>query len=101
MDRKLDIIKDVNDQRLIIRNQQDCGPIMKANRIDRNAGPQDLSFGRKVASIPIDVLDAWIKEGVDYRKIKKDPEMKKKFYAKLNSREWCAFKTYDGGIMQK
>lgn len=100
MDRKFDIIKDVNGERLIFRNQQDCSAILKANRIDRNEGTQDLSFGRKVASIPIDVLDAWIREGVDYRKIKKDPEMKKKFYAKLNSREWCAFKTYGGSIGQ-
>jgi hypothetical protein len=98
MSRELNILKDVNSQALIVHKSQDVSPIIEANRIDRNEGPQDLSFGRKIASVPIDVLDAWIREGVDYRQIKKNPEMRKKFYEKLNSREWSAFKTYDGGI---
>jgi hypothetical protein len=98
--RKLELIKDYNNEQLIIHKSMDVQPIIDANRIDRNEGPQDLSFGRRIASIPIDVLDAWIKEGIDYRKIRKDPEMKKRFYAKLNSREFSAFKTYDGKIGQ-
>ena len=98
MTRKIDIKKDYANNGLIIHKSQDVSGILQENRQDRNAGPQDLSFGRKIASVPLDVLDAWIKEGVDYRRIKKDPEMRKKFYAKLNSREWSAFKTYDGGI---
>jgi len=98
MTRKIDIKKDYAGNGLIIHKSQDVSGILQENRQDRNAGPQDLSFGRKVASVPLDVLDAWIKEGVDYRRISKDPEMRKKFYAKLNSREWSAFKTYDGGI---
>jgi hypothetical protein len=98
MSRKTDILKDYNNESLVIHKQQDVAPVIAANRIDRNQGPQDLSFGRKIASVPVDVLDAWIREGVDYRRISKDPEMKKKFYAKLNSREFSAFKTYDGGI---
>lgn len=98
MTRKIDIKKDYAGNGLIIHKSQDVSGILQENRQDRNAGPQDLSFGRKIASVPLDVLDAWIKEGVDYRRISKDPEMRKKFYAKLNSREWSAFKTYDGGI---
>jgi hypothetical protein len=98
MSRKTDIIKDFSGEQLVIHQSQDCSGILKENRIDRNAGPQDLSFGRKIASVPIDVLDAWIKEGIDYRRINKDPSMRKKFYQKLNSREWSAFKTYDGNI---
>lgn len=98
MTRKIDIKKDYANNGLIIHKSQDVSGILQENRQDRNAGPQDLSFGRKIASVPLDVLDAWIKEGVDYRRIAKDPEMRKKFYAKLNSREWSAFKTYDGGI---
>ena len=98
MTRKIDIKKDYAGNGLIIHKSQDVSGILQENRQDRNAGPQDLSFGRKIASVPLDVLDAWIKEGVDYRRISKDPEMRKKFYAKLNSRELSAFKTYDGGI---
>lgn len=99
MTRKLDIIKDRDNKQLIFHKQQDCGEILESNREERNSGPQDLSFGRKIASVPIDVLDAWIAhEGIDYRKIGKDPEMRKRFFAKLNSREWSGFKTYSGGI---
>ena len=100
MDKKLNIIKDVVENKLVFHTAQEVGNTIDNNRIDRNAGPQDLSFGRKIASIPTAVLDAWIQEGIDYRLIKKDPEMRKKFYQKLNSREFSAFKTYDGGIGQ-
>lgn len=98
MTRTIDIKKDYANNQLIIHKSQDVSDIIKGNLEDRNAGPNDLSFGRKVASVPLDVLDAWIKEGIDYRKIRKDPAMKKKFFEKLNSREWCAFKTYNGII---
>jgi len=98
MDKPLHIIKDEVGKQLVFHKSTDLAPILEANRQDRNAGPQDLSFGRKIASVPTDVLDKWIQEGVDYRKIAKDPAMRKKFYDKLNSREFCAFKTYDGGI---
>ena len=99
MDRKLDIIKDVDNERLIFKKSQDCAPILEANREDRNNPVQDLSFGRKFASVPIDVLDAWIlHEGLDYRRIGKDPEMRKRFMAKLNSRDWSGFKTHTGNL---
>jgi hypothetical protein len=98
MDKPLHVIPDFKNESLIFHKSTDLAPILKANKEDRNGAPLDLRFGRKVASVPTDVLDLWITEGIDYRKISKDPAMKKKFYEKLNSREWCAFKTYDGGI---
>ena len=99
MGRKLDIIKDYNNEQLIFKKSQDCAPILEANREDRNNPVKDLSFGRKFASVPIDVLDAWIlHDGIDYRKIGKDPEMRKRFMAKLNSRDWSGFKTHTGNL---
>ena len=62
MSRKLDIKKDYANESLIIHKSQDVSGILEENLIDRNNGPQDLSFGRKIASVPLDVLDAWIKE---------------------------------------
>lgn len=97
-DRKTEIIKDYGEQRLIIKNSQDVGGIMADNIREQNDRPKDLSFGRKIASVPVAVLDAWIAEGVDYRKIQVDVEMRKKFYAKLH--EYSKFKTYAGGIGQ-
>jgi len=100
-DRNMDIIKDYNNERLVFHKQQDCGEILKANRAEQNTaiGSNDLGFGRKYASVPIDVLDAWIlHEGIDYRLIGKDPAMKKRFFEKLNSRDWCGFKTHTGNL---
>ena len=94
MSRTLEIIKDYSGEQLVFHTRQDCSPILEANAIDRSGYQKDLSFGRKVASVPIDVRDAWIREGIDYRKIRKDPSMKKKFLAKLNSPEFKYFKTY-------
>lgn len=96
--RSLEIIKDHQAEKLIFKQVQDCTAIIEHNKAEQIDPVKDLRFGRKVASVPIDVLDAWIKEGVDYRKIAKDPEMKKKFYAKLNSPEWRYFKTTPGHI---
>lgn len=90
----------MSDAKLIFKKSQDVTDILKQNKREFNdsAHQKSMGFGRKVASVPIDVLDKWIEEGVDYRKIMKDPEMRKKFLAKLNDPEWRAFKTYDGHI---
>ena len=99
MTRKLDIIKDYKNEQLIFHKSQDVAPILEANKIARQEQNNDLSFGRKFASVPLDVLDAWIQhDGIDYRLIGKDPAMRKRFFAKLNSREWCGFKSHTGKL---
>ena len=98
MSRNLEIIKDHGAERLVFKKSQDCASIITNNKQEQIDPVADMRFGRKVASVPIDVLDAWIKEGVDYRKIGKDPAMKKKFFAKLNSPEFRYFKTTAGHI---
>jgi hypothetical protein len=99
LDKTLNIIKDVNDQKLHFHTRQECGGVLDANREDRNNGVKDLSFGRKFASVPTAVLDAWkLHEGIDYTKIGKDPDMRKRFLAKLNSREWNGFRTHTGNL---
>jgi len=98
MSRRLNIIKDHTNEQLVFHKQQDCSGIVKANHEDRASGPKDLSFGRKIASVPLDVLDAWKREGIDYTMIQHDIEQRRRFYAKLN--EYKKFLTYDGGIGQ-
>jgi hypothetical protein len=95
--RNIDLIKDHSNNALVIKTSQDCSDVIDQNKDDFN-NLEDLSFGRKFASIPIDVLDAWIKEGVDYRRIQKDPAMAKKFQMKLNSPEFRAFRVHSGRI---
>ena len=53
-------------------------------------------MGRKIASVPLTVLDAWKQEGIDYTRITHDVAMRAAFYRKL--REYKKFLTYDGGI---
>lgn len=98
MDKQTDIIKDHSGERIVIKNSFDCSEVLNQNKRDQIDPVDDLRFGRKVASVPTIVLDAWIKEGIDYRLIGKDPAMKKKFFAKLNSPEWRYFKTTVGHI---
>jgi len=97
MTRKLEIIKDYSGEALVFKTSQDCSGVIDQNKDDFN-NVKDLSFGRKYASVPIDVLDAWIREGVDYRRIGKDPEMAKKFRAKMNSPEFKAFRVHGGRV---
>ena len=98
MSKETSIIKDYSGEKLVFKTSQDCSDILEGNKIEQANPVADLRFGRKVASVPTAVLDAWIREGVDYRKISKDPEMRKKFFAKLNSPEWRYFKTTTGHI---
>tara|TARA_R110000772_G_scaffold30429_2_gene75450 strand:- start:619 stop:921 length:303 start_codon:yes stop_codon:yes gene_type:complete len=97
-ERTIEIQKDYAGNRLVIKNSQDVGGILEDNMRDQIDGVKDLSFGRKIASVPVAMLDHWITEGIDYRRIQYDLEHRKKFYAKL--REWKKLKTYSGGIGQ-
>jgi hypothetical protein len=98
--KTLEIIKDMSDAQLVFKTSQECSDILESNKREFNSSGYLPTFGagRKVASVPTAILDAWIKEGVDYRKITKDPEMKKKFFAKLNDPEWRAFKTHNSHL---
>ena len=99
--RKIDLIKDHAGEQIVIHKSQEVGGILAENHRDRmNQGSVNSGgvLGRKVASVPIDVLDSWIEEGVDYRLMRKDPAMRKKVLAKLNSPENKFLRTYDGNI---
>lgn len=97
-DKTTEIIKDYSGEKLVFKTAQDCSAIIQSNKLDQINPVADYRFGRKVASVPTAVLDAWIKEGIDYRRIGKDKEMKKKFFAKLNDPEFRYFKTTTGHI---
>ncbi len=98
MSRKLNILKDHADEKLVFHKQQEVGGILEENKKEYLNPGKDMGFGRKVASVPIDVLEKWIEEGIDYRKIQKDPAMARKFRQKLESPEWRYFKTHPDNI---
>lgn len=81
------------DGQIIVHRSQDVAPLLKANKVEANNPTSSLRIGRKFASVPIEVLHAWIEEGIDYRKLNQDPSMMKKFKAKMNDPEWKALRT--------
>ena len=96
--KKTEIIKNYSEGGLLFRTTDDIGDMLAHNKRELNDPQKDLRMRRKVASVPTVILDAWIKEGIDYRLIQKDPEMRKKFFAKLNDPDNRFFKTHPGRI---
>lgn len=97
---KTDIIKDYAGEGLIIRRTQELSNILERNKQEFNetGNLPDLSFGRKVASVPMVVLEQWMAEGIDYRKAGSDPETAKRLKRKLNSPEFRAFRTHNSKV---
>ena len=90
--------------KLVIRRTQDTTGYLEQNRREFNEAPSwrpyasgktDLSM-RKVASIPMIVVEAWMKEGVNI--LDPSPEMQKKVAEKLNSNEYAYLRTYPGRV---
>lgn len=81
--------------RLIHNVVQDVAPILKRNKALQNCG--DNGYGksrdfRRVASIPLVVVDKWLREGVDIF----NPDHAKEVKRRLNSSEWAHLRTADG-----
>lgn len=86
--------------KLVVRRTQDTTGYLEANKAEMNEAPSwrpyaDVSM-RKVASIPLIVVEAWLKEGVNI--FDPSPEMQKKVAAKLNSNEYAHLRTYPGRV---
>lgn len=90
--------------KLVVRRTQDTTAYLDANRAERNEAPtwrpyasgrKDKSM-RKVASIPLIVIEQWMREGVNI--FDPSPEMQKKVAEKLNSNEFQGLRTYPGRV---
>lgn len=87
-------IKDaVDDDKIVLNRVQDVKPVFDKNRIERNEGQNNgYSESRdiqKVASIPMVVIEQWLKEGIDLFNPDHADAVKKKlndpFYAHLRT----------------
>ena len=97
MDKKTEIFKGTDG--LHIRRSQDATHIRAANKEAQVHGQEkDMKFARRFASIPEIILEKWMEEGIDYRRINKDPVTRKRFMEKLNSPEFRAFRTHTGKL---
>jgi hypothetical protein len=89
----------IQDDGIIIRRVQDVQAVLDGNKEVQVHGQEpDLRMGRRFASVPQVILEKWIEEGIDYRKINSDPQTKKRFMQKLSDPEFLAFRTHTGVI---
>lgn len=83
---------------LEVKRTQDVEPYLEANKRDRLETPSWQPFsGRdmyRVASIPLIVVEQWIKEGINLF----DSSDKPKVMARLNSPEYSYLRTMTGKI---
>lgn len=89
---------------LVVKRTQDTTGYLEQNKAEFNAAPSwrpysDANGMRKVASIPMIVVEQWMKEGVNI--FDPSPEMQKKIAAKLNSNEFAYLRTYPGRVGYK
>lgn len=71
------------EDRFTLKKTQDVEPILKFNKMLQ--GDKSLTRGkdlRRVAKIPMIVIEQWLKEGIDI--FSQEPEMRKKVKARLN-----------------
>lgn len=83
---------DADGDKLIINRVQDIEPILKFNKILQ--GDKSLTRSkefRRVAKIPMVVIEQWLKEGIDI--FSQDPEMKKKVKRRLNDSSYSYLRT--------
>lgn len=81
-----------------VERVQDVQDILKQNKLEANEGWNESNrdtFGRKVATIPVILLEQWAKEwGVPYAQLLSDPDLKAKMMLKLNAGEYAHLRTH-------
>lgn len=86
--------------KLVVLRTQDTTGYLEQNKALMNDAPSWRPYAntsmRKVASIPMIVVEAWMKEGVNI--FDPSPEMQKKIAQKLNSNEYEYLRTYPGRV---
>jgi hypothetical protein len=83
---------DADGDRLTLNRVQDVEPILKFNKMLQN--DKSLTRGkdlRRVAKIPMVVIEQWMKEGINI--FSNEPEMKKKVKARLNDPNYQFLRT--------
>jgi hypothetical protein len=78
--------------KFLIKKTQDVEPILKFNKMLQNN--ESLTRGkdlRRVAKIPMVVIDQWLKDGIDI--FSQDPEMKRKVKQRLNDPNYRFLRT--------
>lgn len=99
---KQHVIKNT-DGTISIGTTQDVSSILEDNVRQATSGANrhtgDQTWGRKVASIPFNLLNAWCKEwGCTLHQLNNDPQLKAKMFARLRDRDYLKLRTDTGQI---
>lgn len=82
-----------------IQRTQDVSGILESNRAMHNDSEQNSkSAFRRVANIPNSVIEQWMKEGINFFDMGKDPDVRKAVLRKLNSPEWKYLRTHNSRL---
>jgi hypothetical protein len=90
--------------RVVVQRTQDTTPYLEANRRELAEAPSWNPYGsgrkdkalRKVASIPMIVVEQWMREGLNI--FDPSPETQKRIAQKLNSNEYRDLRTFPGKV---
>jgi hypothetical protein len=85
---------------LVVKREQDVSGYLEQNKRELAEAPSWRPYAgmnmRKVASIPMIVVEQWMKEGVNV--LDPSPEAQRKVAQKLNSNEYQHLRTYPGQV---
>ncbi len=100
-DIKTHILKN-NDGTITIGTTQDYTSILEKNQYEANNNLNRTNrdtFGRKVASIPLNLINAWCKEwNCSLYQLMNDPSLKAKMMARLRDKSYLKLRTDHGNI---
>ena len=84
------------DDKLIMEHKQDVAPILENNKLRRlnTDGYSPTGDTRFVGSIPMVVVEEWMKEGINIF----DPNDTPKIIQRLNDGDYAAFRTSEGKL---
>tara|TARA_R110000737_G_C14305370_1_gene436826 strand:+ start:112 stop:423 length:312 start_codon:yes stop_codon:yes gene_type:complete len=92
-----------NDGTISLGTTQDYTSIFDQNQYEANNNINRLSdrdtFGRKIASIPLNLINAWCKEwNCSMHELFQDPSLKAKMMARLRDSSYLKLRTDHGRI---
>lgn len=95
-------VKRNSDGTLLFSSVQDVEGILDQNVREANENlnrKDEDTFGRKVATIPLAIVNMWCKEwNCTMFELTSDPMMKARMFARLRDRDWLKLRTDSGKI---
>lgn len=87
---------DEGERKIVVQRQQDVEPVLELNKALQTLGDGYSRSGnlRRVGSIPLVVIEQWLREGFDAF----DPNNRVELRRRLNDPEWRHLRTAPGRV---